>query len=395
MSACMHGSGRDELQLNQMNGVLGLPRGFAAETAHPHGSEARGIACNEWGQPMEEPFTRSSASEMTAEELKLLERAPRTRMQDFLDHAICFLPTLAGLLAIAEYLYVPNISGARITYTYAIFMAILSGAALVAAVVSFARPAWYEHARERAPFRTLVFLLFLAYDVLTVKTATLPLPYFPWVDQILNAALGDTNYLAECVANSVKLLFTGYFTGLACGLVTGIACGYSKRVSYWIDPFMKLMGAIPSTTWIPVVMVLASSLFGGAVFIIALGVWFSVTIATSTGIRGIDPAYFESARTLGARTGQLLLHVALPAALPSIIQGMIQAMSSACTALLVAEMIGVESGLGWYITWQKSWAQYGKMYAAIVLICILFVIVNFALKMIAKRVLRWKQGEVA
>lgn len=67
-------------------------------------------------------------------------------------------------------------------------------------------------------------------------------------------------------------------------------------------------------------------------------------------------------------------------------------MSSACTALIVAEMIGVESGLGWYITWQKSWALYGKMYAAIVIICLVFVVVNFLLKCVRDYVLRWRKG---
>ena len=45
-----------------------------------------------------------------------------------------------------------------------------------------------------------------------------------------------------------------------------------RGVDYWVAPFMKLLGAIPSPTWIPVVMVVASSLFAGSVFIIALGV---------------------------------------------------------------------------------------------------------------------------
>lgn len=60
--------------------------------------------------------------------------------------------------------------------------------------------------------------------------------------------------------------------------------------------------------------------------------------------------------------------------------------------LTVAEMIGVESGLGWYILWQKSWAQFGKMYAAIVLLCVLFVLVTWALNRIKRYVLRWQEG---
>ena len=93
-------------------------------------------------------------------------------------------------------------------------------------------------------------------------------------------------------------------------------------------------------------MVIASSLFGGAVFIIALGSWFAVTVASMTGIANVDRDYFEAARTLGASEQQLVFQVALPHAMPSILQGCTQAMSSSCTAIMIAEMLGVKSGLG-------------------------------------------------
>ena len=141
-------------------------------------------------------------------------------------------------------------------------------------------------------------------------------------------------------------------------------------------------------------MVLVSSLFKGSVFIIALGVWFALTIASSTGIQNVDKAYLEAARTLGAKGHHLVFRVAIPHAMPNILQGMSQGMSSACTALLVAEMMGAEAGLGWYIQWQKSWAIYSKMYAAIVLICLIFTAVTFILNVIKRIVLRWQEGVV-
>lgn len=308
-----------------------------------------------------------------------------------------FLPIIMGGLAIAEYIYTPNLPGNLTTWVYVWFLAALLGLYIVLVIISSTTPQLRKtlrtHLAYKAPFYTLVWVLFMLYDLATVKLGILPLPYFPWVDQILRAALGDVRYLFSCIQNSLVLLGVGYACGLILGLLTGIACGYSKRVRYWIDPFMKLLGAIPSTTLIPLVLVIAASMFTGAVFIIGLGVWFSVTIATTTGIRTIDPSYYEAARTLGTNTQQLLLHIAIPAALPSIIQGMIQGMSSACTALLVAEMIGVESGLGWYITWQKSWAQYDKMYAALVVICLIFIIINALLKALSARMLRWQQDD--
>lgn len=344
---------------------------------------------------MEDVSASSAASGLTERELKELEAAPKTKLDNILDRVICFLPVLMGAIAILEYMYVPNAKQAstyETTYCYVIFIGALIAIALSMFIASIFSKRAFDYLRYHAPFYTLVFFLFFAYDVCSIKLAILQYPYFPSVDQIITAALGDTDYLADCIQHSVQLLFTGYFSGAILGLITGIACGYSKHVSYWLDPFLKILGAIPSTTWIPVVMVLAASLFQGAVFIIALGVWFSVTLATSSGIRNIDPSLYEAARTLGASTRQLVARIAVPSSLPNIFQGLIQAMSSACTALLVAEMIGVESGLGWYITWQKSWAQYGKMYAAIVIICVIFVLVNFILKRISDYVLRWRKG---
>lgn len=331
---------------------------------------------------------------MTREELKELERVPKTKRQNLQDRFISFFPIIAGILAIMEYLYIPNHKNNTCTYTYVWFLGILITAVLVLFLVSIRSRRIFDLLRYKAPFYSLVFVLFILYDYMTLKTGKLVLPYFPWVDEILNAMISDRGYLLDCVKSSLILLFTGYFAGAFTGLLTGIACGYSRKINYWLEPFMKLLGAIPSTTWIPIVMVIAASLFKGSAFIIGLGVWFAVTIATITGIRNIDNAYYEAARTLGATNTQLIFRIAIPSAVPNIFQGLTQAMSSACTALLVAEMIGVESGLGWYITWQKGWAMYGKMYAAIVLICIIFVAVNFILNTMKRKVLRWQEGVV-
>ena len=328
----------------------------------------------------------------SVEELLEQEEKGKTKREKNLDLLIQLSPFLMGVLALLEYFYVPNHHGFEASYVYAFFLLLL----LLGNGISFLLCLRGKRQRKNylyhAPFRAFVFFLFMLYDSLTLKSNILITPYFPSIDKVLSSMVQDRAYLWECTVSSLFLLFCGYFSGLIVGLFTGIACGYNKKINYWIEPFMKLLGSIPSTTWIPIVMVLATSLFRGSVFIIALGVWFSITLATITGIRNMDKSYYEAARTLGAKEKDLILEIAIPSALPSIFQGMVQAMSSACMALMVAEMIGVESGLGWYITWQKSWAEYGKMYGAIILICVIFVTVNFLLNSIKKRVLRWQEG---
>ena len=138
---------------------------------------------------------------------------------------------------------------------------------------------FYESLHYRAP-RYSVLLLFLTLcDYLTLKTGVLTQPFVPCMNYIINAFLADYKMLADCTLNTLKLLFLGYFIGVSLGLVTGIACGYSKCIRYWIDPIIKFLGPIPTSTWIPIIMVIATSLFGGAVFNIALSSWFAVTVA--------------------------------------------------------------------------------------------------------------------
>lgn len=331
---------------------------------------------------------------LTAEEIFEMEAKPKTRKDIIIDYIISFLPILAGILSLLEYYFIPNFEGKKNTHVYGAFMMILIAIPLVMFVFSFFNKNAHRNLRKIAPFYAFVLLLLTAYDLATLKTNKLIMPYFPWVDHVFNSALSDSDLLLESLISSIKLLAEGYILGVVLGVITGILCGYSDKVSYWIQPFLKLIGPIPTTTWLPVVMVIASSLHGAAIFVIVIGVWFSVSLATITGIRNIDEEYYEAAQTLGARSSELVYRIAIPCALPNIFQGMIQGMSLACNSLLVAEMLGVDSGLGWYINWQRGWAEFSKMYAAIIIICLLFFTVNKLLKEMSKRLLVWKEGRI-
>lgn len=330
---------------------------------------------------------------LTKEELIKLESKPRNKGR---ERFRLILPILAGLIAIFEYVYLPDHNpSAQKTNLYNGFLWILLGIYGLALVVSIKKESLRERLVYRSPFYTFVFILLILYDVLTLKTGKLDLPYFPWIDMIFNSMKEDQSFLIESVLSSLKLLFTGYFIGAGLGIITGILAGYFDKVNYWVDPFLKLLGPIPTTTWLPVVMVLAINLFQGAIFIISLGVWFSTTLATITGIHNVDPAYYEAAQTLGATNSELVRKVAIKSASPNIFQGLVAGMSAACNALIVAEMLGVESGLGWYITWKSSWANYSAMYGAIILLAITFILVNSVIKRISTNALKWRTGGVS
>ena len=346
---------------------------------------------------MSKQTTVAADGRLTRQQLKELETKEMTPLQKVFELVIMVLPVVCGLIAIAEYKLIPDKSMNLKPNTYFWGLVILVSAYVLYGLYTALRfkrgnKDIYEKLRFRAPLFSALFLLLTFYDYLTIKTGVLTQPFVPCLNFVLNAFWSDRAVIFECTLHTLWLLFLGYTIGVSLGLVTGITCGYSKRCRYWVDPIIKFLGPIPTSTWIPIMMVVAQSLFGGAVFIIALGSWFAVTVASMSGIANVDKDYFEAARTLGASSRQLVFKVAIPHAMPSILSGCTQAMSSSCTAIMIAEMLGVKAGLGWYMNWSKSWASYDKMFAALFVICIIFTVVTKGLEAVKRHVLRWQNG---
>lgn len=339
----------------------------------------------------------SQLDKLTRQQLRELEEKEKTRGQKILDGIICILPIVCGGISVWEYLMIPDNSPNANPNTYLGFLLILIAAYVLYLAFGFIKKlrgdkTVMDNIRYKAPLFSALFLLLTGYDYLTLKTGVLTQPFVPCLNYVINAGWTDRAYLIESTLHTLRLLFLGYAIGVALGLVTGITCGYSDKARYWVNPVIKFLGPIPTSTWIPIIMVVASSLFKGAVFIIALGSWFAVTVASMTGIQNVDKDYFEAARTLGANELQLVYKVAIPHAMPNILAGCTQAMSSSCVAIMIAEMMGVEAGLGWYMQWSKSWAAYDKMFAALFVICFIFTIVTKCLDLVKRYLLRWQIG---
>ena len=245
---------------------------------------------------------------------------------------------------------------------------------------------------HRAPLLTVIFLVICLLDLLTAKTSVLPLPYFPAPGQIFDVIITDWKMLLKSAAYSLRMLGVGYLIGASVGLVTGVLTGWSKRCSYWLSPLQRFIGPIPATAWIPIAMTVFPTSFTASTFILALSVWFPVTVMTGSGIANTRRSYLEVAQTLGADKKYLIFRVAVPAALPNIFIGLFMGLGMSFVTLVTAEMLGVKAGLGWYIQWAEGWAEYRKVYASLVLMAVIFSTIITLLFKIRDKVLVWQKG---
>jgi NitT/TauT family transport system permease protein len=220
------------------------------------------------------------------------------------------------------------------------------------------------------------------------------MPYFPSPGGVLQSLVNDRDLIFDSTWHSLLLLIGGYVLGVAVGLVSGICIGWFEPARYWGMPILKVVGPIPATAWIPLAMVLSPSSIFSAVGLIALAVWFPVTMLTASGISNTRASYLDVARTLGAGRAYLIFRVAIPAAMPSIFIGLFMGLGASFLTLVVAETVGVKSGLGWYVSWAQGWAEYGKVYAALIIMAAFFSTIMTVLFKVRDRVLGWQKGTI-
>jgi NitT/TauT family transport system permease protein len=248
--------------------------------------------------------------------------------------------------------------------------------------------------REMCPIVAVAVLLLCGWELITSGFRWLPLPYFPSPAGVLQSLVVDRGLLFDSTWHSLILLLGGYALGVAVALISGICIGWFAHARYWGMPLLKIIGPIPATAWIPLAMVVSPSAVLSAVGLIALAVWFPVTMLTASGISNTPASYLDVARTLGAGRAYLIFRVAIPAAMPSIFIGLFMGLGASFLTLVVAETVGVRSGLGWYVSWAQGWAEYGKVFAALIIMAAFFSTIMTLLFKVRDRVLVWQKGAI-
>lgn len=274
------------------------------------------------------------------------------------------------------------------------FLVLLIAIFAVLPIISVFNVKLRERLVFKSPFLGVGFLILGLYNLITIKWNLIPSLYFPAPERIIGVFVKDWLFILQCLVYSLRLLLGGFFLGAILGIFTGTIIGWSQRWNYWIMPFIRIVGPIPATAWIPIALVIFFKPTDASLFLIALGVWFPTTILTSSGIINVQKSYFEVSSTLGASTLRNILSIALPAASPNVFAGLFNGTSACFLTLMAAEMIGCKFGIGWYINWQRETLAYPNVYAALIVIAVTFSFLITMQFKIRNRVLAWQKGTI-
>jgi len=138
----------------------------------------------------------------------------------------------------------------------------------------------------------------------------------------------------------------GLALGVSLALLTGFVLARSHLAERLLSPYIVAAQATPILALAPLIVLWFGSGLLSKVLICALICYFPMVVATTVGLRSIDPGLVELGRSLRATRRQLLTSIEIPAALPTILGGLKIATTLAVVGAVVAEWAGGSSGLG-------------------------------------------------
>lgn len=187
----------------------------------------------------------------------------------------------------------------------------------------------------------------------------------------------------------------GFAVGGGLGLVLGLLTGSFRKVEIVLDTTLQMIRNIPPLALIPLVILWFGIDETAKLFLIAFGVFFAVYINTFHGIRSVDPALVEMARSYGVSGWRLYREVILPGALASILVGVRYALGFMWVILIVAETISAQAGIGYMTMNAREFLQTDVVLLGILLYALLGKLADVAARLLERRWLRWNTAYVA
>ncbi len=148
------------------------------------------------------------------------------------------------------------------------------------------------------------------------------------------------------LVTTLSEVLLGLLVGVTAGFVTGFLLARSAFAERLLSPYIVAAQATPILALAPLIAMWFGSGILSKVLICALICFFPMAIATTVGLRSVDPRLMELGRSLRATRRQLVTTIEVPAAAPQIMGGVKVAVTLAVVGAIVAEWVGGDRGLG-------------------------------------------------
>ncbi len=182
--------------------------------------------------------------------------------------------------------------------------------------------------------------------------------------------------LFSAIFVTMKRLLLGYGISVVIGVAIGLVIGKIRVLDETLGGFFVGIQTLPSICWLPLAILWFGLSEAAIIFVVIMGSLLSVTIATDSGVKNIQPMYLRAGRNMGARGIDMFLYVIFPAALPSIVGGLKQGWSFAWRALMGAEIVFATLGLGHLLNVGRELNDMSQVMAVMIVIIVIGIVMD-------------------
>ena len=184
--------------------------------------------------------------------------------------------------------------------------------------------------------------------------------------------------------------FLGYFAGAILGVLAGLILSRLETLARVLDPFIVALNGIPRVALAPLFIIWFGIDIKSKIVLASTLVFFITFYNTFAGIRGVEPAFKNVARVMGAGERQIFLKVILPAASPWIITGLKMSLPFALIGAIIGEFMAASKGLGFRLQLYTGLFNTTGAIAVIFILMIMMIAFNAILNRIEDHLLRWR-----
>src|SRR5262245_20595456 len=236
-----------------------------------------------------------------------------------------------------------------------------------------------------------VVSFFVAWELSTRFEIINPF-YFPPFSKIIlkGYELFANGSIWEHMWFSLTNFSIGFVVSVILGVVIGVPMGWYKSAHKAFDPLLSGIYATPLIALLPLIIMMFGLGAISKIIMTILAAVFPILINTMVGIANTDNRLITMARAFGAHDSQIFMKVSLPGSLPYIVAGMRVALGRALVYIVVAEQYGAATGLGYLSSVAAQRFQMAAMFVPILIIAGLGAGLNELLKVLEKRLEKWK-----
>ncbi len=233
----------------------------------------------------------------------------------------------------------------------------------------------------------------LTWELLARVVHSLLLPTFSQTVRAL-AMLLVTPQLWQALWVSNQAMILGFAAAVLIGVPVGFLMARLRVAEQILDPYLNILLVTPMAALVPImIMATGLGLFTRVLIVFSFAV-VVITVNTRAGLRTVESAWIEMARSFGATELQLWRQVLLAGALPAILAGLRLGLARAISGMLFVELILLALGVGRLILDFQGGFDSANLYATIFAVVGEAVILIQALKWIEHRVTPWTEPAV-